>query len=78
MSDHKREEITEASDEKRYVGDDNAQFTEHRVDVGRSSTADRRQHAEDEAPRGQGDRADRKAARTLPARVPRRDHRRRR
>lgn len=60
MAEHKREEITEASGEKRYVRrDDQGHFTDDQVDVGRSLAADRRQHAEHEAPRGQGDRGDR-------------------
>ncbi|HZO94979.1 MAG TPA: hypothetical protein VFB22_14640 [Candidatus Baltobacteraceae bacterium] len=58
----KREEITEASGEKRYVRrDDEGHFTEDQVDVGRSLTADRRREAEHEAPRGQGDRGDRRS-----------------
>ena len=57
----KREEITEASGEKRFIRrDEQGHFTEDQVDVGRSLTADRRREAQHEAPRGQGDRGDRK------------------
>jgi len=56
----KREEITEASGEKRYVRrDEEGHFTEDQVDEGRWLAADRRQHAKHDAGPGQGDRGDR-------------------
>lgn len=57
----KREEIeTGRGDEKRYIRrDEDGHFTDDQVDVGRSLTADRRQHAKHEAPKGEGDRGDR-------------------
>jgi hypothetical protein len=56
----KREEIEEASGEKRFIRRDNeGHFTEDQVDVGRSLAADRRQHTEHDAGPGQGDRGDR-------------------
>ena len=54
----KRELINTGTD-KRYVRrDEKGQFKES-DDVGRSLTADRRQHAKTKAPKGQGDRGDR-------------------
>ena len=48
--------------DKRYVRrDDEGKFTEDQVDVGRSLSQDRRRHAEHAAPKGQGDRGDRKS-----------------
>lgn len=62
MSDHKREEIEPHEGDKRYVRrDDTGHFTEDQTEVGRSLTADRRQHSEHEVPRGQGDKGDRQA-----------------
>ena len=58
-SSSKREMIDTGTD-KRYVRrDSKGQFKES-DDVGRSLAADRRQHAKNEAPKGQGDRGDRK------------------
>ncbi len=43
----------------RYIRrDEKGQFTSDQVDVGRSLAADRRQHAEHKAPKGQKDRGD--------------------
>lgn len=58
MTTDKRELIDTGTD-KRYVRrDDKGQFSES-VDVGRSSAADQRQHAESDAGPGQGDKGDR-------------------
>jgi hypothetical protein len=47
--------------EKRYVRrDENGHFTDEQSDVGRSLSRDRRKHANHEAPKGHGDRGDRK------------------
>lgn len=55
----KREEI-EVNGETRYVRRDaDGHFTDDQVDKGRSLAADRRQHSEHDAGRGQGDRGDR-------------------
>jgi hypothetical protein len=56
----KREEIEPHDGDKRYVRrDEQGHFTEDQVEVGKSLAADRRQHSEHEAPRGQGDKGDR-------------------
>jgi hypothetical protein len=55
-----RELIEPKPGDKRYVRrDDKGQFTEDQADVGRSLTADRRQHSKTPAKKGQGDRGDR-------------------
>jgi len=60
----KREEIEPHPNDKRYVRrDDKGHFTDDQTDVGRSLSQDRRKHAEHEAPKGQGDRGDRKSGR---------------
>ena len=41
--------------------DEHGHFTSDQTDVGRSNAADRRQHAKHEAPKGQGDRGDRRS-----------------
>ena len=57
----KREEIEPNEGDKRYVRrDEQGQFTESQDDVGRSLTKDRKQQAETESEKGQGDRGDRK------------------
>jgi len=56
----KRELIEPNPDDKRYVRrDDDGRFTSDQVDVGRSLTADRRQHARTRARPGHGDEGDR-------------------
>jgi len=46
--------------EKRYVRrDEQGQFTKDQVDVGRSLSQDRKQHAKTKAKPGQGDKGDR-------------------
>lgn len=56
----KRELIDTGSD-KRYVRRDaKGRFSES-VDVGKSLAADQRRHSKTEAPRGEGDKGDRKA-----------------
>ena len=55
----KRELIEPAKGDKRYVRrDKQGHFTQDQTDVGRSLTADRKQHAKTVAPKGQGDRGD--------------------
>ena len=57
----KRETIEPNKGDKRYVRrDDQGQFTEDQVDVGRSLAQDRRQHSKHEVQSGQGDLGDRK------------------
>ena len=54
-----RRELINTGTDKRFVRrDEKGQFKES-DDVGRSLTADRRQHAKAKAPKGQGDRGDR-------------------
>jgi len=56
----KRELIEPHDGDKRYVRrDEQGQFTDDQVDVGRSLSQDRRQHSEHVAPKGQGDKGDR-------------------
>jgi len=56
----KRELIEPNNGDKRYVRrDEQGHFTKDQTDVGRSLAADRRQHSETKAPKGQGDRGDR-------------------
>jgi hypothetical protein len=58
----KRETIAPHGD-KRYVRrDKEGQFSEDQSEVGRSLTKDREKKAQNAAPKGQGDRGDRKAA----------------
>ena len=58
----KRETIEPNAGDKRYIRrDDQGQFTNDQVDVGKSSAADQRQHAKTPAKPGQGDRGDRKS-----------------
>lgn len=55
-----REQIEPNKDDKRYVRrDEQGQFTESQDDVGRSLSQDRKQPAETEVEKGQGDRGDR-------------------
>ena len=57
----KRELIAPTPGDKRYARrDDEGQFTEM-VDVGKSLAQDQRRQAENEAPKGQGDRGDRRS-----------------
>jgi hypothetical protein len=57
----KRELIEPKPGDKRYVRrDEKGHFTNEQDDVGKSLTQDRHKHAKHEAPRGQGDRGDRK------------------
>jgi hypothetical protein len=51
-----------SGDSARYVRrDEDGQFTEDQVDVGKSHAADQRQHAQNTAKPGQGDKGDRKS-----------------
>jgi hypothetical protein len=57
----KRTEIEPHQGDKRYVRrDEQGHFTDDQVDVGRSLAQDRKQHSEHKAPRGEGDKGDRK------------------
>jgi hypothetical protein len=57
----KRELMEPKKGGKRYVRrDEQGQFTEDQVSVGKSLSADRRKHAKTVAPKGQGDRGDQK------------------
>ncbi len=59
MPPEKRERLDKGTD-KRYVRrDDNGKFTKDQVDVGKSLSADDRQHAKTVSKPGQGDRGDR-------------------
>jgi len=61
MAERKRELIEPHDGDRRYARrDDEGQFTEDQVDVGRSLAADRRTHAKTVAPKGHGDRGDQK------------------
>jgi hypothetical protein len=55
-----KRELIDTGNDKRYVRrDEDGKFTES-VDVGKSLAADQRQHSKKEAPRGEGDKGDRK------------------
>jgi hypothetical protein len=57
----KRTLIEPHKGDKRYIRrDEQGQFTEKQVDVGKSLAADRRSHSKTVAPKGQGDRGDQK------------------
>lgn len=57
----KRETIEPNEGDKRYIRrNEQGEFTEDQVDVGRSLTQDRKQHAKTEVGPGHGDRGDRK------------------
>lgn len=57
----KRELIEPNEGDKRYIRrDENGQFTEDQVDVGRSLSADDRTKAKATVPKGQGDKGDTK------------------
>ena len=57
----KRELIEPNEGDKRFVRrDENGQFTEDQVDVGRSLSADDRTKAKTTVPKGQGDKGDTK------------------
>lgn len=55
----KREKIGEGSDARYVRRDEDGQFTSDQVNVGRSSAADQRQHAEHTSKPGHGDKGDR-------------------
>ena len=56
----KRETIEPNPGDKRYVRrDDDGQFTDDQVDVGRSAAADQRQHSDTPTKPGEGDKGDR-------------------
>jgi hypothetical protein len=58
----KRKLVEPKPGDKRYVRrGEKGHFTNQQDDVGRSLTQDWRKHAKHDAPRGQGDRGDRKA-----------------
>jgi hypothetical protein len=57
----KRTLIEPHKGDKRYIRrNEQGQFTEKQVDVGKSLAADRRSHSKTVAPKGQGDRGDQK------------------
>lgn len=61
MAKGKRERIEPNEGDKRYVRrDEQGQFTDDQVDVGRSLAQDQRKDAENESEPGHGDRGDRK------------------
>jgi hypothetical protein len=55
-----RERLEQGSSERFIRRDARGRFTSDQTSVGRSLTADRRQHAKTVAPKGQGDRGDQK------------------
>lgn len=55
-----RERIDQGSSKRFIRRDARGRFTSDQTSVGRSLTADRRQHAKTVAPKGQGDRGDQK------------------
>jgi len=58
----KREILEPTPGDKRYVRrDENGQFTDDQVDVGKSSAADQRKQSSTPAKPGQGDRGDRQS-----------------
>jgi hypothetical protein len=59
-----KRELIDTGTDRRYIRrDERGRFTTDQVGVGRSLAADRRRDAKNDAPRGQGDRGDRKAER---------------
>lgn len=55
-----KRELIDTGNDKRYVRrDEDGKFTES-VDIRKSLAADQRQHSKKEAPRGEGDKGDRK------------------
>ena len=54
-----REKIGEGKDARYIRRDEDGQFTEDQVDVGRSSAADQKREAKTKSTPGQGDRGDR-------------------
>lgn len=57
----KREKIEPQEGDSRFIRrDENGQFTEDQVDVGRSLSQDAKRDAKNESKPGQGDRGDRK------------------
>jgi hypothetical protein len=55
----KDRELLDTGNDKRYVRrDDDGQFTDDQVNVGRSLSQDQRQDAKTNTPKGQGDRGD--------------------
>jgi hypothetical protein len=62
MAERKRERIEPNEGDSRYIRrDEEGQFTEDQVDVGRSLAQDQRRDAETRSEPGQGDRGDRNA-----------------
>ena len=55
----KREKIGEGEDARYIRRDEDGQFTEDQVNVGRSHAADQRQHSNKKSEPGQGDKGDR-------------------
>ena len=55
----KREKIGEGEDARYIRRDEDGQFTEDQVNVGKSHAADQRQHSNNKSEPGQGDKGDR-------------------
>ena len=59
-----KRELSDTGTDKRFIRrDERGRFTSDQVDTGRSLAADRRQHSDTPAPRGEGDRGDRQTNR---------------
>ena len=55
-----KRELIDTGNDKRYVRrDEDGQFTDDQVDVGRSLSQDQKRDAKHTAPKGQGDKGDR-------------------
>lgn len=55
-----KRELIDTGTDKRYVRRDSKGRFSESVDVGKSAAADQRQHSKKQAPRGEGDKGDRK------------------
>ena len=55
-----KRELIDTGTDKRYVRRDSRGRFSESVDVGKSSAADQRKHSKKQAPRGEGDKGDRK------------------
>lgn len=55
-----KRELIDTGNDKRYVRRDAKGRFSEAVDVGKSSAADQRHHSKKEAPRGEGDKGDRR------------------
>lgn len=55
-----KRELIDTGNDKRFVRRDEGGMFSESVDVGKSLAADQRRHSEKEAPRGEGDKGDRR------------------